>query len=142
CPVTKRPVSDMDYIFYILDRDEKLADLAGRLMINWGNGYLAWIQRADVVEEKTIIEIRKDRVRDEEFPGYRAFQWSIAEIQSIWPSWQDALCRSKGIYLLTCKDTGKQYVGKADGEDGFLGRFLCYADTGHGGNEGMKKHRT
>lgn len=34
-----------------------------------------------------------------------------------------------------------QYVGKADGEKGFLGRFLEYAETGHGGNEGMKRHK-
>ena len=32
------------------------------------------------------------------------------------------------------------YVGKADGEEGFWGRFRGYSRTSHGGNEGMKKH--
>ncbi|MFP5206657.1 MAG: GIY-YIG nuclease family protein [Acidobacteriota bacterium] len=142
CPVRKLPVSDLDHIYYLLDREDRLADLIGRLIIDWGNAYLAWIQRADVVEEKSILEIRRERIKDEAFPGYREFQWNIADIQSIWPSWQDPLSRSKGIYLLTCKDTGKHYVGKADGEGGFWGRFCNYAENGHGGNEGMKKHST
>jgi len=50
--------------------------------------------------------------------------------------------KCKGIYLLTCKDHGEQYVGKADGEDGFWGRFSQYGATVHGGNEGMKPHKT
>jgi hypothetical protein len=45
---------------------------------------------------------------------------------------------SKGIYLLTCPGTKEQYVGSATGEDGFWGRWLEYAQTGHGGNVALK----
>jgi hypothetical protein len=40
----------------------------------------------------------------------------------------------KGVYLLVCPDTGKQYVGSAKGDDSLWGRFTEYARTGHGGN--------
>jgi hypothetical protein len=43
-----------------------------------------------------------------------------------------------GVYLLTCLETGEQYVGSAYGEGGFLGRFLTYAATNHGGNKLLK----
>ncbi len=144
CPVSGKPVSDDTHIYYDLALDERLNELAGLLTIEWGAGFRAWIQNADSMESgpKKVLEIRQT-IQEETFPGYREFQYgNISEIQSIWPSWQEALRRSKGIYLLKCKETGRQYVGKADGDEGFWGRFANYAATVHGGNEGMKRHST
>jgi hypothetical protein len=47
---------------------------------------------------------------------------------------------NRGVYLLTCPRTSQQYVGPADGADGFLGRWLEYARSGHGGNVALKDH--
>jgi len=40
----------------------------------------------------------------------------------------------RGVYLLVCKETGKQYVGSAQGEETLWGRFIAFATTGRGGN--------
>jgi hypothetical protein len=143
CPVSGKAVNDETHVYYDLVPDDLLSEWRGRLTIEWGGGFRAWIQNADSRDsgDKEIVEIRKS-LQEHPFPGYREFRHDIAGIQQIWPSWQSPLKSCKGIYLLTCKDTGKQYVGKADGDDGFWGRFCQYAETGHGGNEGMKPHRT
>jgi hypothetical protein len=49
-----------------------------------------------------------------------------------------ALRASNGVYLLTCPKTKEQYVGKADGAEGFWGRWQEYVRTGHGGNVALK----
>jgi hypothetical protein len=143
CPVSGKPVGNETHLYYDLAQDDLLSEWIGRLTIDWGGGFRSWIQNADSKEsgDKKILEIRKD-FQEPPFPGYREFHRDIAGIERIWPSWRSQLKNCKGIYLLTCKDTGKQYVGKADGEDGFWGRFCQYAETGHGGNEGMKPHQT
>jgi hypothetical protein len=141
CPVSGKSVSNENHRYYHLDHDERLSEMEGKLTIEWGNAFLSWVQRADVVDDKKIVEIRK-KEQEEQFPGYREFRRDVADIESVPIGWQQQLRQSKGIYLLTCKDHGKQYVGKADGEEGFLGRFRNYAANGHGGNEGMKKHKT
>lgn len=48
--------------------------------------------------------------------------------------WHSALSAVKGIYLISDKSNGKQYVGKADGARGVLGRWEAYAHNGHGWN--------
>lgn len=143
CPVSGLPVANETHLYYDLVPDERLQDWAGRLTIEWGDGFRAWIQKADSKDsgDKRILEIRKTD-HQPPFPGYREFRLDIAGILSIWPSWQEHLKNCKGIYLLSCKDHGEQYVGKADGQDGFWGRLCQYAASGHGGNEGMKPHRT
>lgn len=143
CPVSGKPVSDDNCVYYDLVLNERLLEWSGKLTIEWGDGFRAWIQNADSKEsgDKKIVEIRKE-VQESPFPGYREFRHeNIAEIQSVLPSWQVALRNCKGIYLLTCKDHGEPYVGKADGDCGFWGRFITYATTVHGGNEGMKQHK-
>jgi hypothetical protein len=143
CPVSGKPVSAQSHLYYDLIRAELLDNLAGKLTIEWGKGFRAWIQAADsrVSGDKKILAIRTS-IHEDPFPGYREFRLDIGKIRSIWPSWQEKLRHCKGIYLLTCRDHGEQYVGKADGDDGFWGRLCQYADNRHGGNEGMKPHQT
>ena len=50
----------------------------------------------------------------------------------------EILRHARGVYLLVRRDTGEQYVGSANGADGFYGRWCNYAD-GHGGNVAMKE---
>lgn len=44
-----------------------------------------------------------------------------------------------GIYLITDLSDGRQYVGKADGNETLLRRWTAYAANGHGGNVELKK---
>ena len=45
----------------------------------------------------------------------------------------------KGVYLITDKSNGKLYVGSATGSEMIWGRWKDYLNTGHGGNEELKK---
>jgi hypothetical protein len=115
---------------------EAASTLAGRLSIEWGAGTRSWIQRADS-QSKAILEIART-FREEAFPGFGRFIRNLSMIETLPSGWLSALRSARGIYLLTCPRTREQYVGSATGEEGFLGRWLSYAQDGHGGNVGLK----
>lgn len=125
-------------LFYDIAPDDRLAPYRGLLTVDWGKGYRAWVQRAEL-RDMPIREIRT-RVREDRFPGFTTFCWDVDRIESIPLAWQEVLKAVKGVYLLVCKECGKQYVGSAKGEDSLWGRFLDYAGTVHGGNVELKKH--
>lgn len=122
---------------YDISRDDRLSDYASHLVVDWGKGFLAWVQRADK-SDKRVLEIRKE-VRDEVFPGFTRFYCDIDQIETIPLSWQEVLKHVRGVYLLVCKDSGKQYVGSAKGNESLWGRFTEYKRTGHGGNLELKR---
>lgn len=123
------------HLYRLAPRTE-LAGYAGRLWIDWGAGYRAWIQRGDRVS-KPVIELRRT-LGEDPFPGFPALILKLSEIETIPASWTEALRVTRGIYLLTCPRTREQYVGSASGADGFLGRWREYFATGHGGNVALK----
>lgn len=121
---------------YNLQPSDKLQEYKGRILIDWGSGYRAWVQRAHR-QEKPVIEIRRTAF-EPPFPGFAAFSWPIRELSSVPSSWRGALAAVGGVYLLVCRTTGKQYIGSAYGAGGFWARWENYFRTGHGGNKGMK----
>jgi len=133
-PISQQDVGGMN--LYDIKPDPRLSDYSGHLIIDWGEGYRAWVQRAHR-REKVVLEIRKET--DPPFPGFATFCWDLDEIAAIPLTWQAVLKSVKGVYLLVCKETGKQYVGSAKGEENLWGRFLDYAKTGHGGNVELKR---
>jgi hypothetical protein len=123
--------------FYEIQPDERLSEYTGHLIIDWGNAPIVWAQSA-ATNDKLVLEIKKE-VKDEAFPGFTPFCCDIAQIETIPFSWQDVLKNTRGVYLLVCRDTGKQYVGSAKGDESLWGRFCDYKRTGHGGNVELKK---
>tara|TARA_R110000787_G_scaffold42319_4_gene104077 strand:+ start:5561 stop:6382 length:822 start_codon:yes stop_codon:yes gene_type:complete len=113
----------------------ELSDYAGRLFVDWGAGTRAWVQRGTT--DKPITELLRV-VEEPAFPGYLEIVEPLSAIPTLPGRWVDFLRQGKGIYLLTCPRTKEQYVGKADGADGFWGRWLNYATTGDGGNVRLK----
>lgn len=138
CPVSGSDCSEK--ILYELSREDRLVEYSGLLVIDWGQGHRAWVQRAHK-HDKKVLEIRT-KLREEPFPGFAHFNWDLNDLNHVPQKWQDLLSKTHGVYLFTCKKTGKQYVGSAKGEDGFWQRFRHYERTKHGGNEGMKRHDT
>ena len=122
---------------YSLELSPLLSEFAGRLYIDWGDGKLAWNQRA-AVQNKMVLELRRD-IADPPFPGYMNFIEPLSRLEAIPSAWQAALCNAKGIYLLSCPRTREQYVGKADDIDGFLGRWRDYMANSHGGNVALPR---
>ena len=125
-----------DYDIYKLALDDRLSDLIGKLFIDWGPGTLAWIQYAER-NEKPVLEIRPE-FKEPGFPGFLKLIEPLSRVEKFPKTWVAALSATRGVYLLTCPRTKEQYVGKADGESGFWGRWQEYIQTGHGGNVALK----
>jgi hypothetical protein len=121
---------------YDLTPVESYNDLVGKLFIDWGPGYRAWIQRADK-QNKRITELRLE-FKEPDFPGFMNFVEPLSKLNSLPTGWGSTLQNSKGVYLLTCPKTKEQYVGSAKGLRGFWGRWQEYIQTGHGGNLALK----
>ena len=89
-----------------------------------------------------IVEICREKMTIDEFPGYNAVVLSHDKLKIITgqriASWYGALANIKGIYLITDTSTGKHYVGKASGKSGIWTRWCSYATNGHGGNKELK----
>lgn len=113
------------YVVFKLEKSSELEELDGRLVIEWGKGFLSWAQRADK-REKRIIELRRE-FKEEDWPGYLQFVKPLSEVASLPNNWKERLREAKGIYLLTCPRTKEQYIGKASGSDGFLDRWQTHA---------------
>jgi hypothetical protein len=120
----------------LLERMADLEQYCGRIVIDWGGGERAWVQYANR-RDKEIIEIRRT-AEEPHFPGFSRFACGLHEVEALPATWLEALRTSRGVYLLVDRESGAQYVGSATGEDGFIGRWRCYAD-GHGGNAAMRQ---
>jgi hypothetical protein len=132
-PVSGKDVGGLN--FYKIQRDAMLSEYAGRLSINWGSAWQAWVQRAHK-QDKEVAGIEDDI--EPPFPGFANFTYELSRIAEIPEKWQEVLRNVKGVYLLVCKATGKQYVGSAKGNQSLWGRLLDYAGNGHGGNVELK----
>jgi len=121
---------------YELEPADALQEYAGRIVIDWGPAFRAWVQRANK-QDKAILEIRRTAI-EPPFPGFISFSWQVRDLSSVPPSWRGALSAVGGVYLLVCCSTGRQYIGSASGVGGLWARWEDYFRTGHGGNEGMK----
>jgi hypothetical protein len=138
-PGTIDPISGEDVgglNFYDLTLSPKLTEYRGRLVIDWGPGYRSWFQLAHK-KEKPIIEIKRT-AGEPPFPGFLNFRARLSELPSVPSSWRTTLSAVAGVYLLINPDTGKQYVGSAQGSSGFWGRWEQYVASGHGGNRRMQ----
>jgi hypothetical protein len=125
------------YFYYDLRPSELLSEYVGRLVLDWGPGNRSWIQKAGT-QNKPIVEIKKKK-SDPEFPGFLQFMMRLGDLPSVPSEWKRALSLTGGVYLLSCLDSGKQYVGSAYGEGGFYSRWQNYFGSGHGGNVGLKE---
>lgn len=133
------PISDEESggkHLYNLTNCQALSDYRGRLVVDWGQGYRSWVQLAQN-QNKPIIEIRRS-ASEPPFPGFLDFHARLSTLAAVPASWRIALSAVKGVYLLNHPSTGKQYVGSAQGSDGFWGRWEQYVASGHGGNRMMQ----
>lgn len=128
--------------YFNLQESDLLKTLKGRLLIEWSNDPVNWAKRGSVGARFPVIEIADPQVID--FPGYDNVRLSYGELRQMvtdsrYIRWQAALGAVQGIYLIADRSTGKLYVGKADGSDRILGRWIAYARDGHGGNVAMRE---
>lgn len=118
-------------------------DIIGRAIIRYKKEYRAsYIWGHKYAKHLEIAEIKPDRLSVGPFPGYTDVVVSHPELIMIIsqeePTWKSSLSNVKGVYLISDTTSGKMYVGSATGEGGLWQRWESYADTGHGGNVGLK----
>ena len=133
------PVSGIDcqgHYLYELKQEDKLSEYTGLLSINWGKSERSWVQHA-FKNEKPVRELRIKH-NEEDFPGFTSFCLPLNQLKLVPDKWRAILEHNQGVYLLTCRNTGKQYVGSAKGSEGFWQRFCNYERTKHGGNVELK----
>lgn len=124
---------------FVLEESETLADLAWRLIIDWGPGTRSWKQNGTGAHGKPVLAIAERAV--DPFPGFENLVLSFAELERVvaeprrYALWHAALSAVNAVYLIVDTATGKQYVGSAYGDGGLLGRWSTYVTTLHGGNK-------
>lgn len=123
-----------------LERSDLLSDLGSRLVIGWRSPR-TWALKATTAARYPVMEIAdSEPVR---FPGFDALTLDYPVMQAVvrehrYATWRTALSSVMGIYLITDTRDGLQYVGKADGSQSVLQRWVAYATNGHGGNVELK----
>ncbi len=129
---------------YTTTLQEDYDEYIGRLVIRFDK-YFRWsyLNAEKWVEMMEIAHIYEEKYVCDPFPGYSDVRISREALCQIFrteeASWKTALSVVYGIYLITDKRTGKQYVGKADGADAIWQRWATYATNGHGGNQKLMK---
>lgn len=127
--------------YYELEQIEDFDDLIDRLIIDWGKGALAWVQRD---RPKEVLEILPAGYIGS-FPGLLDFVLEFDDLRKLINNpdanhdWKHHLSAVNGVYLILDSSTGKQYVGSAYGDKGIWGRWSSYAATSHGGNRELEK---
>jgi len=129
--------SEGSQFFYDLKRDRRFDDFRDRLIIDWGPGALAWVQKLD---NKPVLEILPPGRKLDPFDDYLEFSLTYAQLKDLYANeqahrdWRIPLGAVAGVYLILAQKLGEQYVGSAYGEDGIWGRWAKYANSGDGGN--------
>ena len=127
--------------YFDLRPSELLASLHDRLVIEWSKGP-RWQNTGVMTAGLPVLEIADPRRVP--FEGFDKVLLRYVELcamveESRYADWRTALSSVQGIYLLADSSNGKQYVGKADGSEGILGRWRAYAGDGHGGNMALRE---
>lgn len=130
-----------DSRFFDLRESEVLTALRNRLVIEWSKDAINWAKGGESAAAFPLVEIADPNAVP--FPGFDRVvipyeQLVDAVTDHRYNEWQVALSSVQGIYLIVDSTNGKQYVGKADGQERILGRWRSYARDGHGGNVALR----
>ena len=129
---------------YVLEEIEQHSKYVGRLLLSFhryqgmrGRGYFL----EKYIDEFEVLEIFPARYSGERFPGFEHICHDFQELEPIFWSvradWNAALSSVKGVYAITDKSNGRNYIGSAYGEGGIWSRWACYIGTGHGWNDAL-----
>lgn len=119
--------------FYDMTRDQRFDDLRDRLVIDWGPGTLAWVQK---LENKPVLEITEPGRRLPPFEDYLEFSLTHAQLKDLFENeeahrdWRAPLSAVAGIYLVLAQKSGNLYVGSAYRGEWHLGPLADLCEHG------------
>lgn len=130
------------YKGYKVELTNRFESLIGRLVIKFDR-YQGMRGRAfkleNYIDDLSVSEIMENVYEGEEFPGYDNVRIDFSALELLVKNqktdWKVALENFKGVYLISDKKNGKQYVGSAYGDSGIWSRWTSYINSGHGGND-------
>lgn len=137
CPISGLKFERGEGFTYNMKKLNILGEYEGKLVVDWGPGFRSWVQRAHS-KQKPIVEIRRV-FQEPSFPGFDLFSVDLDDMETLPFAWREILRVVNGVYLITCKRTGQQYIGSAYGSEGIYGRWMAYSKDGHANNLKMKK---
>jgi len=105
----------------------------GRLIIRWPGLERSWYRWADR-NEFAVEAIARESLFSRGMPPWDEIVLDWNELGLLPATWQASLSQWRGIYLITDKSDGRQYVGSAYGAQNLLQRWTEYSRSGHGGN--------
>lgn len=131
---------------YRLQPDPRLEKYAGRLVASF-HRYRGMRGRAfkleAYIDQFTVSELLPQVYSGESFPGLDRINHDFGTLAAIFQAeradWKAALQSMKGIYAISDRSNGKQYIGSAYGDAGIWSRWACYIGTGHGWNDELIK---
>lgn len=131
---------------YKLEEVDEYKKFVGRVILSF-HRYQGMRGRAyyleNYINEFEVVEILPAPYSGESFPGFERISHDFHILEPIFRSersdWKAALSSVKGVYVISDKHNGKQYVGSAYGDMGVWSRWSCYIGTGHGWNDELTK---
>ena len=131
---------------YKLRIDPRLEKYVGRLVACF-HRYQGMRGRAfrleSYIEQFVVAELLPWVYSGESFPGFERINHKFGTLEAVFGAeradWKAALQSMKGVYVISDRSNGKQYIGSAYGDDGIWSRWACYVGTGHGWNDELVK---
>ncbi|MCL2047563.1 MAG: GIY-YIG nuclease family protein [Defluviitaleaceae bacterium] len=117
----------------------------GRVVIKYRKTQQTAVRHANnIIDKLEVLQVLPSIYDGDDFPGYDKVRLSYEQLAAIIQrrkqDWVAALENQKAVYLIADKESGKQYVGSAYGENGMLlKRWTDYVHNGHGGNKLLKE---
>lgn len=124
--------------FHDLRLTSQLADLRGRLIVEWPGKEVSWTQWLDEREDRFRMIAIEGVSRFEAPPvPWRSLCLTWTDLALLSPALRQLLGQWRGVYFIYDVDRRAGYVGSAGGAENLLGRWTHYGKTGHGGNKGL-----
>ena len=130
-------ISQGSRLQFDLDELDEFKPYKGRIVLDWQSGTRSFIQILGA-REYIIESIHPNSILVPNIPEWTDILLSYAELKTLPNGWKERMTQWRGIYLITDKLDGKQYVGSAYGNNNIFQRWMEYAISGHGQNKLLK----
>lgn len=129
---------------YKVELCDKDKEFIGRLLVKYKYGKKNIRPNFEKHYNRILVsEIFEQEYAGEVFPGSNNLDIEFIKLKHIFQinksDWKEILEHIDGIYLITDTKNGKKYVGSAYGGEGIWSRWKNYINSGHGGNQNLKR---